>query len=313
MKKHLLDLLICPSCLPKEQPLKGSIARMEGDDIISGYLKCTTCGTRYPIDEGVALLLIAPHFETPSSQARYESAALASAYLWSHYADLFADPEAGEAYSIWASHVTGENNLALDAGCAVGRLTFELSAKSDFVVGVDTSTAFIRLARQLMREGSLTFSLITEGHLSEPRTITLPEEWKRERVEFIVGDALALPFPLGSFSFTASLNLLDKVPKPLQHLLEMNRVAGKSGARFLFSDPFSWSEESARAEDWLGGKKSGEYAGEGLTNVRLVLQGAEGVVQAPWNVEKEGTVRWKIRNHRNHYEMIRSEFILFNR
>jgi hypothetical protein len=43
-----------------------------------------------------------------------------------------------------------------------------------------------------------------------------------------------------------SLNMVDKLPKPLVHLAEINRLAQISGAQFLFSDPFSWSKEVAR-------------------------------------------------------------------
>jgi hypothetical protein len=48
-----------------------------------------------------------------------------------------------------------------------------------------------------------------------------------------------------------SLNMVDKLPKPLVHLAEINRLAQISGAQFLFSDPFSWSKEVARGRDLL--------------------------------------------------------------
>jgi uncharacterized protein YbaR (Trm112 family) len=310
MKKRLLELLICPACLPAERPLGASVGRADGDDLLSGDLTCRACGTRYPIEEGVAVLLPSPVEKRREPPDRYETEPLLSAYLWSQYGDLFGEPEAAGAYRTWASLTGKDHALGLDAGCAVGRFTFELSTRSDFVVGLDRSAAFVRAARRLMLEGRLTFPLISEGLLTEPRTIAAPGRWRTERSEFIVADALALPFPREAFSFLASLNLIDKVPKPLQHLREMNRVADERHGLFLFTDPFSWSRESAAVEDWLGGKREGPYAGSGIANVRRLLEGEDGILRPAWRVHEQGSVSWTIRNHRNHCELIRSEFLL---
>ena len=43
--KELLDILACPAC-------KADI-RLEGDRIV-----CTTCGRRYPIRDGIPIMLI---------------------------------------------------------------------------------------------------------------------------------------------------------------------------------------------------------------------------------------------------------------
>ncbi|MBN1105668.1 MAG: methyltransferase domain-containing protein [Deltaproteobacteria bacterium] len=313
MKRRLLELLICPACLPEEKPLRGSIAGADGDDIVTGRLTCPGCGAEYPVEDGVGVLLPPASSRANATRRRYETEAVVSSYLWSHFGDLFGDPEAGRAYAAWSGLVPGGHGLGLDAGCAVGRFAFEVSPRCDFVVGLDTSATFVRLARKLMIEGSVTFPLIMEGRLTEPRTIVRAEGWRPENAEFIVGDALALPFPHDAFSMLASLNLIDKLPKPLRHLQEMNRVAKGKGAFFLFSDPFSWSEESAGVEDWLGGKGGGRFGGEGIRNVRRLLEGEEGITGPPWQIRDEGRVSWMIRNHRNHYEMIRSEFLVSTR
>jgi uncharacterized protein YbaR (Trm112 family) len=313
MKKRLLELLICPACLPAERSLVASVNRADGEDILWGDLTCKACGARYPVEEGMAVLLPSPIEKEKKPRDRYETEPLVSAYLWSQYGDLFGDPEAARAYRTWASLAGKDHALAMDAGCAVGRFTFELSTRSEFAVGFDRSAAFVRTARRLMGEGHLTFPLITEGLLTEPRTITAPEVWRPDRVEFIVADALALPFPQKVFSFMGSLNLIDKVSRPLQHLREMNRVAREKDSLFLFTDPFSWSLESAAVEDWLGGKREGRYAGPGIGNVRRVLEGEDGILHPSWQVREQGSVSWMIRNHRNHCELIRSEFLLASR
>jgi len=202
-----------------------------------------------------------------------------------------------------------QSGLTLDTGAAVGRFTFEMTTRCDFVVGIDTSHAFIRVARRLMRERVLDVSLKDEGLLCKEVTLRLPEAWRSEKVEFVVANTLALPFREKTFALFASLNLVDKVPSPIRHLQEMNRVTRDSSAQFLFSDPFSWSTDVAPVEEWLGGKEEGRYAGKGLANIAALLSDSRGELAPVWRVNETGEVWWKIRTHSNHYELIRSRYV----
>ena len=156
-----------------------------------------------------------------------------------------------------------------------------------------------------MHRRQITFKMKEEGHISRPVTLTLPTEWTDDAIDFIVGDAQALPFSGGSISSIASLNLVDKIPKPLLHLEEVNRISRSSVSQFLFSDPFSWSEENAREEDWLGGKSDGPGAGRGIDTVFSLLE----TFAPPWRIEDRGRIWWKIRTHANHFELIRSCYL----
>ena len=311
MKEFLLDLLICPACLPQEHPLQPDNLETAEKDIVSGLLSCNNCNGRYPIREGIAFLTL----DAPSSlsHSKYETAPVLSSYLWSHYGDLLQDPQATCAYEEWAALVQPSRGMAIDIGAAVGRFSFELSLKSDAVIGVDNSHAFIKAARQLLLNGETQLDLPLEGRLSCTKSLTLPRHWPKEKIDFIVGDALALPFRQGTFSTLASLNLLDKVPKPLRHLNEMNRVAARREAQLLCSDPFSWSTEVAAEEDWLGGTEIAPHSGRGMDNLKTLLLGENGHLAPPWQIDHQGQVWWKIRTHANHYELIRSCYIKANR
>ncbi len=309
MKTLLTDLLICPACLPKEKGLTVSIQEKNGEDIITATLNCHECGIKYPVREGIASLIPGFHPGNQQALSKYESSALVSSYLWSHYAETFEDRDASTAYGEWAGLLTPGSGFSLDAGCAVGRFTFEMSKKSDFAVGIDKSHAFIRKARDLMIHGQLEFSMPEEGLLMEDRTISLSETGCSKKVEFLVGDVQCLPFRSGLFASVSSLNLVDKVPLPLVHLKEVNRVARESHAQLLFSDPFSWSSDISREEDWLGGTTDGPYPGKGIDNILSLLTGEIGELLPPWKVKKQGHIWWKIRNHKNHFELIRSCFI----
>ena len=308
MKRALLDFLVCPSCVPREFYLRVRIAEEVREDIREGHLTCEHCGKAYPIRDGIAFLEPPDPGQT-KPENRYETGPVLSSYLWSHYGDLLQDPEASDAYTQWADLMKASPGICLDIGCAVGRFTFEMSRKSDFVVGLDNSVSFIRAARELMLNRRTKVALREEGLLAREVILRLPDGWDRAKVEFVVGDALALPFVSNGFSSVASLNLVDKVALPLKHLLEMNRVAKDSGTQFLLSDPFSWSTEAAREENWLGGKASGPYSGRGLDNITALLIGEKGELGPEWRIETKGDVQWKIRTHANHFELIRSHFV----
>ena len=56
MKKALLDMLICPNCLPEEHRLQETISEARKEDIIEGTLRCSQCSSMYPIQNGMAFL-----------------------------------------------------------------------------------------------------------------------------------------------------------------------------------------------------------------------------------------------------------------
>lgn len=313
MKRMLIPLLICPACLPKEHVLDISSIKGQDDDIISADLSCRKCRKRFPIRDGIAMLTPEPGAGTSGGQWKYEEHGTTDRYLWSHYADLLKAPDAGDAYAAWAALLAPASDLCYDAGCAVGRLTFEMSQRSSFAIGCDLSPAFIRTARRLAQERNISFSLPLEGNLRETFRFTLPDAWQSDKVEFIVADAQALPFAQGTFQQIASLNLVDRVRHPLAHLFDLSRVARSKDAFFLFSDPFSWSTANTPEELWLGGMPCGPNAGRGIDNVRALLEGKQRIIFPPWRISSQGNVNWRLRSHSNHFEMIRSEFLVAER
>jgi hypothetical protein len=107
----------------------------------------------------------------------------------------------------------------------------------------------------------------------------------------------------------ASLNLIDKIAHPLRHIGEASRAARLLGAQLLISDPFSWSEAVCSPDRWLGGVAEGRFAGAGSDNVARLLSGEGRTADSAWKITRKGEVWWKIRNHRNHFELIRSLFV----
>jgi len=213
MKKVLLDFLICPRCLPEEHRLQESITEASGGDIIEGKLTCSRCQAFYPIKQGIAFL-DPNHPEGPPAQNRYETLPVLSSYLWSHYGDLLGDEFATDAYVRWAGLMQQNSGFCIDNGSAVGRFSFEMAKKFDFAVGLDNSLTFIQASRELMRQRGAELALTEEGVLTRRERLNFPEDWQTDNVEFIVGDAQALPFRSRGVAGVSSLNVVDKVPRP---------------------------------------------------------------------------------------------------
>ncbi len=54
MKRELMDILACPVC---KQTLELNVEQEEAGEIIRGFLYCSACRVRYPIEDGIPELL----------------------------------------------------------------------------------------------------------------------------------------------------------------------------------------------------------------------------------------------------------------
>ncbi|MFP4071178.1 MAG: methyltransferase domain-containing protein [Desulfovibrionales bacterium] len=310
MRDDLLDILICPSCLPQERKLALGRAQVLQGDINDGLLHCSRCDRSYPIRDGVAVLLA--DGEGAEAIDRYGHPEVVSRYVWSQFCDLVQEGRGASAYGTWSARLEATGGKGLDAGCGIGRMTLEMGRRMDLAVGIDRSVPFVHAARRLAREGTLEFELLLEGEIVEQRRVKLPNTLRALPVEYLVADVQALPFPRSLFSQLVSLNIVDKIADPLGHLRELDRVAGRRDASLLFADPFSWSEEIAPRDRWLGGTRAGRFAGPARRNVEQLLRGREGLL-SPWEPGPWQEVEWTIRIHANLTERISSQTLVARR
>ena len=141
---------------------------------------------------------------------------------------------------------------ALDLGCAVGRISLELTRTCESVVGVDYSTTFIESAKKIRESGLVTFQLTREGNLGTSAQVRLPSDLVRERASFCQGDAENLPDSLGKFDVIIMANLLDRVAHPRKVLSRLRDIT-RPGAQVIICSPFTWWDEFTQPEERLGG------------------------------------------------------------
>jgi SAM-dependent methyltransferase len=145
-----------------------------------------------------------------------------------------------------------------------------MSRGADLAVGVDLSFAMLRLAERVRRDGLAVFPLRRVGLVFDRRELRVPVV-PAERMTFWCCDVDNLPFADATFSGALSLNVLDCVPSPLQHLAEMGRVLSP-GMPALLTTPYDWAATATPVAQWLGGhSQRSEAHGSSAAELRRAL------------------------------------------
>ncbi|MCM0080769.1 5-histidylcysteine sulfoxide synthase [Geomonas sp. Red32] len=203
---------------------------------------------------------------------QYETDALTAQYCDAHYGpEHFGVPNFPKACAeICLELVKGRaHGTALDVGCAVGRGSFELARGFDQVTGLDFSSRFFRLAAGMQQEGYLRYALEEEGEILTYHELSLAEiglDEVRDKVQFYQADACNLPDKFTGYDLVLAANLLDRLYCPRRFLNEIRGRMNPGGLLVIVS-PYSWAEEFAKKEEWLGGyREAGEpvYTIDGL-------------------------------------------------
>lgn len=231
----------------------------------------------------------------------YESDELLQQYLIFHY----ALPEQQFPYNFLASEAVNfpqrcaEEGLlrarlpadarALDLGCSVGAASFTLSKFCSEVIGLDYSQAFIDAANELRLTGALTAQRQDEGGLQTAIQISPPPGARPERLQFVQGDAQALPSDLGQFDCVLACNLICRLREP-QRLLQRLGALLRPGGQLFMTTPFTWMESFTPVENWLVGSQGDSFAG------------LKDALAADFELEAHWDMPFLIREHARKYQ-----------
>jgi SAM-dependent methyltransferase len=249
--------------------------KTEGDYVLTGWLECPNCKKRYPIVEGVPILV----------QAYSNDGDHLAQYIEAHYEIINT--------GYWQEMNSAKpKGLSLDAGCSVGRYTFEC-AKNGFAVGLDINFEMLKLAVEVQRTGKIKYRRKTRSLGEEKKVSNFSPS---NNVLFILADIHNPPFKMETFDFISALNLLDSIKRPLIALGQMDAMLKPRGTLFL-STPYVWN--SSISEEWLETEEiephefvrlllTGRKMPECGFNYRIIRQNKN----IPWRLRQQDTLQF---------------------
>ena len=329
---------LCPVCRSagRESLLKiQSILKGDTDYLREGILICLNaqCLSEYPVIDGIPIIVanlrayisqnilpvlcrddLTDTMESllgdcygPGSAFDAQRQHL-STYAFDHYGDLDHEQKTeppvspGSIVKLLRRGLSSMDRTVrgpvIDMGCAVGRTTFELAQACDeIVLGVDLNFGMLKMAASILENGYVSYPRRCGGIAFERRNFPAAFE-KSENVDFWVCDATALPFSSKTFSAAVSLNVLDCVCSPFDHMKELGRIL-MPDSNAVVSTPYDWTANATPVESWLGGhSQRSEHKGASPAVLRSLLFGG-GHPHAIEELEliSEEDVPWTLRLH----------------
>jgi SAM-dependent methyltransferase len=293
-------------------------ARRKGlpDDLREAILVCQGCAKRYPIVDGIPVILdanngkaalttaelfgltaqpLAPEIlaelAAPSSDDQLLPHQLENlgAYLDASWGDCATPLPDGPVPSFGFAELAGKvlSRLsvqvprALELGCGTGRGLASLRRGAELVVGIDRNPAALRYANRILRGDEVTFPRRKIGRTYERATIRAGNHAAPD-VQLICADVLAPPLAPGGFERVLALNLLDSISSPRALLHHVDQLAGHHG-EILLATPYAWRSGVMADDERLEGSDP------------AVALRAE-LVKLGWTIEEEQErVPWILR------------------
>ena len=305
---------VCPGC----RTLTGDRLDVRTVERLGDLLVCE-CGRRYPIVDGVPIVLADPGAYLRDEIATVVerdlapevAAALASVgpddapyprllehlsiYLDAHWGDRATPPPDGPGAGLAvgpvleriAARAAHRVPLAVELGCSVGRVVAALAAGAEHVVGVDLHHGAVRRARRILAGEPLAYARRTTGRRSTAATIEAGADAVPDgRVTLLCGDALDPPLVPGMFDRVVALNVLDSVKSP-RGLLAVADGLCAPGGELILTSPYAWASSVMADHERL----DADDPAAALT--AILREGTD--LRARYAIEDEAELPWTLR------------------
>jgi SAM-dependent methyltransferase/uncharacterized protein YbaR (Trm112 family) len=266
----MLGELVCPGCRTRTgDRLDGRTLERAGD-----VLACE-CGRRYPIVDGVPIVLgdpgsylrdglgivierdLAPEVaallveEVGDDHPYAQLMEHLSIYLDAHWGDRAEPPPEGAGFGAreLVERIAALPRVprAVELGCGVGRIVAELPA--DRVVGLDLQFGAVRRARRILGGERVAYGRRIAGRHYAAAAIG---GRRVPGATLLCADALDPPLIPGHYDRVVALNLLDSVARP-RLLLSVVDGLCRRGGEVILSSPYAWQSSVMDDGERIGG------------------------------------------------------------
>lgn len=175
MRQETFQLLRCPNACTNALALEA--LKTEGGRIQTGSIRCEGCGSRFPIEDGIARIMPkhlqaqqgeAPLDEATAAQLREMAARDNEADGYDKMKNLRLFGKVEIPYTLQQMKLRS-NHVLLEAGCGTGRMTRIFAPKCKSVIAVDFSIESLRRCQhKLERYGIRNVDLIQADNCSLP-------------------------------------------------------------------------------------------------------------------------------------------------
>jgi SAM-dependent methyltransferase len=191
----LVEDLACPEC---SGDLVLDAGASVAGDVDSAELTCRSCGSWFPVRDGIPRLL--PRYVTPLQRRTAD----AFGWQWQHFVEMHALYE--KQFLDWIAPLGPEDfhgRLVLDAGCGMGRHSYYAARYgADSVVAMDLSDAVLT-AREVLSD-------LPNAHV-------------------VQGDILHPPLPPEGFDLIYSIGVIHHLPVPREAFFALTRLLRPGG------------------------------------------------------------------------------------
>jgi SAM-dependent methyltransferase/uncharacterized protein YbaR (Trm112 family) len=310
-------VLVCPGCRARTAE-RLDLRTLEP----RGAVLVCACGRRYPVIDGVPLVMA-----DPSGYLRAEAATVVerdlpaeviellvaggpddasyprlvehlSIYMDAHWGDRAEPPPDGPGSSgdglgvravadKIAERAGNRVELAVELGCSTGRIVAELARGADHVCGLDLSFGAVRRARRMLDGERVEYPRRMIGRSYRAAVAAAGDRAvPAERRLLVCGDALDPPLVPGVFGRVVALNLLDAVASPRQLLSVLDGLC-EPGGEIIVSSPYAWQSSVMTDHERIGGE-------DPAAELAALLRDGTGL-GGRYRIEDEAELPWTLR------------------